>query len=70
MFKKLFRKIKKYFSHERCYKTMETQGIAVFGMCKGITGGDRFTDYLSYQCVDCPYSILADRSENNVTSLS
>ena len=65
MFKKLFYKIKNYFSYEKCYKTMESQGIAVSGMCKGVTGGDRFTDYLSYKCVDCPYLTLSDGSENN-----
>ena len=64
MFKKLFRKITSYFSHETCYKEMEKQGIAVFGMCKGVVGGDVYTDYLSYQCIDCPYLTLIDRSGN------
>lgn len=65
MFKKLFYKIKNYFSHERCYKTMESYGIAAFSMCKGVTGGDRFIGYLNYSCVDCPYLELSDRSNNN-----
>lgn len=25
------------------------------GTCDGAVGGDRFTDYLSYSCVDCAY---------------
>lgn len=58
MLKNCLEKLKKYFSHENCYKQMEKQGIAVFGICKGVAGGDRFTDYLSYQCVDCPYLTL------------
>lgn len=65
MFKEMLRKIKKYFSYESCYKQMEKQGIAVFCMCKGVVGGDRFTDYLNYKCVDCPYLTLLDGSNNN-----
>ena len=61
--KRLIEKIKYYFSHEACYNDMEQQGIAVFGMCCGVTGGDRNSEYLSYQCMDCPYLTLSKRSE-------
>ena len=63
--KKIIEKIKNYFSHETCYNDMEKQGIAVFGMCCGVTGGDRNSEYLSSQCMDCPYLTLSKRGENN-----
>ena len=53
--KELIEKIKYRMSKEACYDEMEGRGIAVFGICNGVTGGDRFTDYLNYSCVDCPY---------------
>lgn len=34
---------------------MENRGIAVFGMCGGVVGGDRSTEYLSIDCIDCPH---------------
>lgn len=61
--KSLIKKIKKYFSHETCYEEMEKQGIAVFGMCKGVTGGDVYTNYLNYSCIDCPYLTLTESEE-------
>lgn len=59
--KRVIEKIKYYFSHEACYNDMERQGIAVFGMCSGITGGDNNSEYLSYQCMDCPHFTLVDK---------
>ena len=50
-------RIKYKFSRECCYDEMEKQGIAVFGMCGGTAGGDCNTDYLSYECIDCPYFV-------------
>ena len=55
--KKLIKRIKYSFSRESCYKEMEKQRIAVFGMCGGLVGGDRYTNYLQYDCVDCPYYV-------------
>lgn len=42
-------------SLESCYNDMENRGIAVFGMCGGVVGGDRSTEYLSIECINCPY---------------
>ena len=47
-------------SHQYCYDMREAEGIAVFGSCCGVVGGDRFSGYLAYQCVDCPYLVLVD----------
>lgn len=52
-------------SRDHCYKMMEDRGIAVFGMCGGVVGGDRYTEYLSYECVDCPYHVFVDKKELN-----
>lgn len=41
--------------HNSCYNQMEDAGIAVFGCCCGIMGGDSTTDYLACKCQDCPY---------------
>lgn len=67
--KSLIKKIKKYFSHETCYEEMEKQGIAVFGMCKGVTGGDVYTNYLNYSCIDCPNcgARMDGKGEDNAT---
>ena len=40
---------------------MEKQGLAVFEMCQGKVGGDRTTEYLSYECIDCPYFVGFER---------
>lgn len=58
--KSLFNKIKRYFSHNSCYNDMERRGIAVFGMCCGVVGGDNNSEYLSCQCMDCPYLTLTE----------
>lgn len=34
---------------------------AVFGCCRGLTGGTRRTGYLQENCVDCPYLVLFDK---------
>lgn len=44
--------------YDKCYSEMENAGIAVFGCCRGLTGGTRRTDYLQGNCVDCPYLVL------------
>lgn len=62
---KIMNKIKEFITgifslsdHSRCYNDMEDRGIAVFQMCSGLSGGDIHTDYLSYQCIGCPYLVL------------
>lgn len=42
-------------SLESCYNDMENRGVAVFGMCGGVVGGDHSTEYLSIECINCPY---------------
>lgn len=44
--------------YDKCYSEMEDAGNAVFGCCKGLTGGTRHTGYLQESCVDCPYLVL------------
>lgn len=51
--KEWLKQIRYNWSLESCYKSMEDQGIAVFGMCGGVVGGDRSTEYLSIDCIDC-----------------
>ncbi|GEM_PF-3521957 len=55
--KALFKKIRRFFSIERCYTEMEQRGISAMGCCSGIVGGDKTTDYLQYQCVGCKYNV-------------
>ena len=64
MFKKLIEKIKYFFSHDFCYKSMEHSGIAVFGLCRGLVGGDAATEYLQYDCIDCPYFYKNKRGDS------
>ena len=53
--KEWLKQIRYNWSFESCYNDMEDKGIAVFGMCTGVVGGDRSTEYLSIGCIDCPY---------------
>ena len=62
--KKLIEKIRRFidkvrynFSRQSCYDEMEKRGIAIFGMCGGTVGGDKYTNSLSYSCIDCPYYV-------------
>lgn len=41
--------------HDKCYTKMKNKGIAIFGNCCGLAGGDKSSDYLQYECIDCPY---------------
>lgn len=63
----MLEKIRKFIKHMKhrasrqwCYDMREAEGIAVFGNCCGVVGGDRATGYLAYQCIDCPYLVLVD----------
>ena len=53
--KEWIKQIRYNWSLESCYDDMEDQGNAVFGMCGGVVGGDRSTEYLSIECINCPY---------------
>ena len=59
--KSFIKKIKHRFSYNACYNAMEQRGIAVFGMCSGVAGGDVNSGQLSCQCMDCPYLTLTDK---------
>lgn len=48
-FSKLFRPSQGSW-REKCFKDNSRNGI-----CYGCVGGDRYTNYLSYLCVDCPH---------------
>lgn len=58
--KELIQKVKYRLSHNYCYTEMERRGIAAFGCCEGLAGGDRVSGYLAYTCMDCPYLTLKD----------
>lgn len=53
--KEWLKQIRYNWSLESCYNDMENRGIAVFGMCGGVVGGDHSTEYLSIECINCPY---------------
>lgn len=42
--------------HEICYMELDKEKmLETNGKCKGLAGGDRYSNYLSYECIDCPY---------------
>lgn len=51
-------KLKNYSLYSHCYNQMEDEGIAVFGCCCGLSGGDKASGYLQYGCISCPYLVL------------
>ena len=60
MIKELIAKVKAYLSHERCYSEMEEKGIAAMSRCRGLAGGDSGSDYLQYNCMDCPHLCIVE----------
>ena len=53
--KKLFEKIRYFFSTEKCFDDMKNRGYVFNGECMGLVGGDRETNFLQYGCIGCPY---------------
>ena len=53
--KELYKKIRYRLSRDYCYEKMKRSGHAFLNCCGGQMGGDKYTEYLSYDCVDCPY---------------
>lgn len=51
------KRIKYVLSRDACYEDMRKRGYAFFQCCGGRVGGDKYTEYLSYDCVDCPYYV-------------
>lgn len=43
------------FDHDYCYYESMKNGRADENGCDGCFGGDEYTDYLMYTCVDCPH---------------
>ena len=46
--------------YDKCYSRMEYEGHAAMGCCGGLVGGTSATEYLSEQCIECPYLVLTD----------
>ena len=68
MLKKIINFLSKIFilsDYEKCYNRMEDAGIAIFGCCCGVTGGDATTNNLSYDCISCPHLVLCDNKEKD-----
>lgn len=63
MLKKLKKWIRDYIfnPHDRCYEAREHEGIAAMGCCVGLYGGDKRSDNMQYQCMDCPYLVRYKR---------
>ena len=55
--KTLLQKSKQRSVYDRCYTAMEYRGVAVFGCCDGLAGGDKLSGYLQYECIGCPYFV-------------
>ena len=50
-----------YKHYDICYSERESEGIAVFGMCGGLVGGDKDSGHVQYECIDCPYWVLENK---------
>jgi hypothetical protein len=50
----MFRKIKDFFielkTKDKCFEEHNKDGV-----CNGLVGGDSWSDYLCYSCMDCPH---------------
>ena len=57
--------LKYKLSYENCYDSMEGKGLAVFGSCCGVVGGDKITDYTNESCLGCPYYTPIPCEESN-----
>ena len=62
-FKELLQKVRHKLSRNYCYTEMEYRGIAAFGCCSGLVGGDKLSGYLQYECIDCPYYVNVNKIE-------
>lgn len=55
--KNIINKIKEEYGYRKCYSIRKDQRIAVSGMCDGVVGGTINTEYLSEECINCPYYV-------------
>ena len=51
----IMRKYQYELFYDSCYDKMKAYGVAVYGKCCGVFGGDRNTDDTAESCLDCPY---------------
>lgn len=49
------KKAKYRMSREYCYEEMQEKGYASQDGCCGLLGGDSWSDYTMYTCIDCPH---------------
>lgn len=52
--KELLNNVKNFFGSS-CYNEMMKNGYACNNKCSGLSGGDKSTGYLSYNCIGCTY---------------
>lgn len=53
---------KHHHSAEECFNEHKNDQ----GICYGLYGGDKFSDNLSYSCIDCPYHTPFVRDCENI----
>lgn len=52
----IFSKPIKFIKENRCYKRKVKKGFVEPGKsCNGVVGGDRYSCYLNYDCIDCKH---------------
>ena len=44
-----------YDPRDNCFNQMYKDGLVSKNGCHGLVGGTKETEYLQYNCVDCPY---------------
>ena len=44
-----------YDPRDNCFNQMSKDGLVSKNGCHGLVGGTKETEYLQYNCVDCPY---------------
>ena len=61
MLGKLILKFKLWWN-KNCYENYKNKD----GICYGMVGGDKFSDYTCYSCIGCPYhTLFYSKGENN-----
>ena len=60
-------RVKYWLSREYCYDEMEEKGYASMGRCCGLVGGDKWSDYTAYSCIDCPHYTPSIGGEHETT---
>lgn len=50
---------------DKCYRDRELDGIASSGLCGGLVGGTRATEYCQEQCVTCKYLFMNNKENTD-----